>query len=119
MTRKIFIVDDDVMLATIPGRWAAPPAPAIMQLNPRARAVFAYSTMRSGVRCALTTVSSKGTPSSFSTSAASRMTSRSLRLPMMMPTIVLGCGIPRYYCSFIIEPIRGTTLQCTLVTAMA
>ena len=57
----------------------------MMAFSPRARAVRAYSNMRSGVRCALTTVSSCSTWNSLSVSAASRITSRSLRLPMMIP----------------------------------
>ena len=43
-----------VMLATIPGRCAAPPAPATITLNPAAAAPFANSASRSGVRCAET-----------------------------------------------------------------
>mmetsp|Transcript_23676 Transcript_23676/g.51961 ORF Transcript_23676/g.51961 Transcript_23676/m.51961 type:complete len:220 (+) Transcript_23676:1116-1775(+) len=75
-----------VMAATIPGKWAAPPAPAMMTLIPRWCAVLAYSIMRSGVRCADTTVSSRGTPNSSSTWAAAFMVARSLSEPMMMPT---------------------------------
>ena len=47
-----------VIAATIPGRWAAPPAPAIITFNPLSLAFLAYSIIRSGVRCAETTVSS-------------------------------------------------------------
>lgn len=32
-----------VKAATMPGRWAAPPAPAMMTLMPRSAAVVAYS----------------------------------------------------------------------------
>jgi len=39
-----------VMAAAMPGRWAAPPAPAMMHLSPRDFAEFAYSYSRSGVR---------------------------------------------------------------------
>ena len=54
--------------AVIPGRCAAPPAPATMTRIPRSAAVFAYSAMRSGVRWADTTLVSKRTPSSSSVS---------------------------------------------------
>mmetsp|Transcript_3420 Transcript_3420/g.13818 ORF Transcript_3420/g.13818 Transcript_3420/m.13818 type:complete len:268 (+) Transcript_3420:190-993(+) len=81
------ITGSGVMAATMPGRWAAPPAPAMMQRRPRAAAERAYSNMRSGVRCALTMVTSQPTPSSSSASAAARMVGRSLSLPIMMPTM--------------------------------
>ncbi len=74
------------MLAIMPGRCAAPPAPATITFSPRARAVFAYSTMRSGVRWAETICASKGTSSAFSASAACFMVGQSDWLPMMMPT---------------------------------
>src|SRR6185437_3843031 len=44
-----------VLAAAMPGRWAAPPAPAISTSRPRSRALPAYSNSRSGVRCADTT----------------------------------------------------------------
>ena len=44
----------------MPGRCAAPPAPAMMTSRPRARAPAAYSNSRSGVRCADTTRTSCG-----------------------------------------------------------
>ena len=44
-----------VIEATMPGRCAAPPAPAIITPIPRSLAVLAYSHSRSGVRWALTT----------------------------------------------------------------
>ena len=43
-----------VIDAVMPGRWAAPPAPAMITRRPRSAAVRAYSTMTSGVRCAET-----------------------------------------------------------------
>src|SRR6187200_3167192 len=52
------ITGNEVMDATIPGRWAAPPAPAITTFNPLVFAFFAYSTILNGVRCAETTVTS-------------------------------------------------------------
>src|SRR5579872_5027355 len=72
--------------AIIPGRWAAPPAPAIMTFRPRPAASHAYLTMRCGVRWAETTVSSKGISNSSSISAAAFMIVRSLSLPMITPT---------------------------------
>src|SRR5262249_45278885 len=44
-----------VFEAVMPGRWAAPPAPAIITSRPRSRALEAYSNRRSGVRWAETT----------------------------------------------------------------
>mmetsp|Transcript_472 Transcript_472/g.1777 ORF Transcript_472/g.1777 Transcript_472/m.1777 type:complete len:293 (+) Transcript_472:191-1069(+) len=75
-----------VMAATMPGRWAAPPAAAMMTRRPRARAWRAYCIILSGVRCALTMLTSKGTPKLRSTSAAALMVGRSESLPMMTPT---------------------------------
>ena len=57
------ITGSTVCAATIPGRWAAPPAPAMITRIPRPAACFAYSVSRSGVRWADTIVSSYGTPS--------------------------------------------------------
>lgn len=75
-----------VMAATIPGRCAAPPAPAMMHLSPLPAASRAYWTMRSGVRCADTTVSSYGTSNFSSICAAAAIVGRSESEPMMMPT---------------------------------
>src|SRR3989344_1355583 len=55
-----------VSAATMPGRCAAPPAPAMMLLRPRFWAVLAYSKQRSGVRWADTILASYGIPSSAS-----------------------------------------------------
>ena len=44
-----------VLAASMPGRGAAPPAPAMMARRPRSRALAAYSNRRSGVRWADTT----------------------------------------------------------------
>ena len=38
----------------MPGRWAAPPAPAMITLTPPSRAPLAKAASRSGVRCAET-----------------------------------------------------------------
>ena len=70
----------------MPGRWAAPPAPAISTLSPRSRAVAAYSNSRSGVRWADTTRCSWGTSSCSSVSTAWRIVSQSDRDPMITPT---------------------------------
>ena len=47
-----------------PGRWAAPPAPAMITSSPRPAAVDAYSAISAGVRCADTTWHSCATPNS-------------------------------------------------------
>src|ERR1700691_4635030 len=78
-----------VLAATIPGRCAAPPAPAMITCNPRASAPDAYSTIQAGVRCAETTLASCGTPKRVNVSPAARIVSQSDWLPMMMPTS--GC----------------------------
>ena len=44
--------------AVMPGRWAAPPAPAMITWNPAALAPRAKSYMRCGVRWAETTLAS-------------------------------------------------------------
>jgi 2-keto-4-pentenoate hydratase/2-oxohepta-3-ene-1,7-dioic acid hydratase in catechol pathway len=44
-----------VLAANIPGKCAAPPAPAIMAINPRSRAVSAYVNISSGILWAETT----------------------------------------------------------------
>src|SRR5882762_4621726 len=79
-----------VFEAVMPGRWAAPPAPAMMTSMPRFSAVAAYSKRRSGVRCAETTRVSCGTRSSPSVLEANFMVSQSEPEPMMMPTS--GCA---------------------------
>ena len=47
-----------VLAASMPGRWAAPPAPAMMARKPRWAAASAYENSTSGVRCADTTLTS-------------------------------------------------------------
>ena len=61
------ITGSEVTDASIPGRCAAPPAPAMITRSPRASAVRPYSTISSGIRCAETTSTSHATPSSSST----------------------------------------------------
>jgi len=97
--KNILIVDTGVMFpesdmfgidAVIPGRWAAPPAPATITRRPRSTAVVAYSIIHSGVRWADTIRTSNGTENSSSTSTAACITARSESLPMMTPT----SGVP-------------------------
>ena len=75
-----------VIAATMPGRCAAPPAPATITFKPLRLALRAYSTSRSGVRCALTIVHSYSILNFSSISQAAFMTGRSLSLPMITPT---------------------------------
>ena len=83
-----------VLLAHMPGRCAAPPAPAINTSNPRPAADAAYSNSKSGVRCALTTRHSCGTPSSANCADACCIVSQSDWLPMIMPTN--GATLPSF-----------------------
>src|SRR3982074_129437 len=93
--------------AVMPGRCAAPPAPAMMTLKPAALAPLAKATSRSGVRCADTIRFSLLTPSAASVSAAWRMVSQSDWLPMMMATAAV---ILSQFCSGIQKhrPIIGS-----------
>src|SRR5436305_8232857 len=75
-----------VWAATIPGRWAAPPAPAMITWIPRPSAPRANSAIQSGVRWAETTWHSWGTPKRVSISSAWRRVSQSDLLPMMTLT---------------------------------
>src|SRR5688572_25858844 len=75
-----------VFAAVMPGRWAAPPAAAMITSRPRPSAADAYSNMRSGVRCAEMIRTSWGTSSSRRSASAGSIVSRSLRLPMITPT---------------------------------
>ena len=72
--------------ASMPGRWAAPPAPAMITRSPRSAAVRPYSIISLGIRCAETTSTSYGTPNSASASAAASITGQSESLPMTTPT---------------------------------
>src|ERR1051326_3093265 len=76
----------EVQAAAMPGRWAAPPAPAMITRNPRSRADAAYWRSLSGVRCAETIRHSCGTPSAVNVSDACDMVAQSDWLPMMRPT---------------------------------
>ena len=72
--------------ASIPGRWAAPPAPAMMTRRPRPEASWPKAIMRSGVRWAETTRTSWGTSKRSSRSTAPCITGRSDELPMTTAT---------------------------------
>ena len=71
--------------ASMPGRCAAPPAPAMITRSPRLSADEPYSIMSRGIRCADTTSASYGTANSASAPAAARMTGQSESLPMTIP----------------------------------
>ena len=75
-----------VIDAVIPGRWAAPPAPAIIHFNPLDSADRAYSKSKSGVRCALTTFASQGMPNSVRVSVDFSRVGQSDWLPIITPT---------------------------------
>ena len=70
----------------MPGRCAAPPAPAMITSRPRPSAPLAYSAIHAGVRCADTMAHSWGTPRRVSISSAWRIVSQSDLLPMMTAT---------------------------------
>src|SRR5688572_17155574 len=73
--------------AHIPGRCAAPPAPAMITSMPRDSADLAKSNRRSGVRWAETIFVSYDTLNSSSVSAATFIVDQSVLLPMMIETI--------------------------------
>ena len=87
-----------VEAAMTPGRWAAPPAPAMITSMPRPSAAAAYSAVSAGVRWAERTRHSCGTPNRSRVSSAWRMVSQSDLLPMMTATSGLGseliAGVP-------------------------
>ena len=80
------ITGNSVSEATIPGRWAAPPAPAITTCSPRTAAPSANATISLGVRCAESTRTSQATPSRSSTSTAGCIVGRSESLPITTAT---------------------------------
>ncbi|EQD57688.1 hypothetical protein B2A_04688 [mine drainage metagenome] len=85
-----------VFAAVMPGRCAAPPAPAMIAFSPRSRAVAAYSNSRSGVRCAEITRTSWATPNLSNIAAAARSVSQSDLEPMMMPiSACMGRILPK------------------------
>src|SRR5262245_49233239 len=70
----------------MPGRWAAPPAPATITSMPRASAPSANSAIHTGVRCAETTCFSYGTANRSSASTAWLIVSQSEVDPMITAT---------------------------------
>src|SRR5262252_3252932 len=80
------ITGSGVTAASMPGRWAAPPAPAMITRSPRPAAADPYSIISCGIRCADTTSASWGTPNSSSAAAAASITGQSESLPMTTPT---------------------------------
>jgi hypothetical protein len=89
--------------AVMPGRCAAPPAPAIITSTPRHSACLANSKSKSGVRCAETTRVSCATPKSFKTSDAFRIVSQSDVLPIIIAT----SGFSSFFIAYKIEKMRG------------
>ncbi|KAH3669382.1 hypothetical protein OGAPHI_001503 [Ogataea philodendri] len=77
------ITGSGVMAATIPGRWAAPPAPAMIHLTPLKGASCANLDILSGVLWAETMVTSNGTSNSFRMLQPVAMTGRSESEPMI------------------------------------
>ena len=80
------IIGSVVTEASIPGRCAAPPAPAMMTRMPRLAAADPKAIIRFGVRCAETTSTSCGIPNSASAAAASLMTPQSESEPITTAT---------------------------------
>ena len=83
-----------VLAAVMPGRCAAPPAPAMMTSRPRARALGGVFEQQ--VRSAVGGDHPhlvRNVPSFSSVSAALRRVSQSEAEPMMMPTSTFICGI--------------------------
>lgn len=72
--------------ASIPGRWAAPPAPAMIARSPRPSACSPYAIISRGIRWAETTSTSYATPNSSRALAAASMTGQSESEPITMPT---------------------------------
>ena len=72
--------------ANMPGRWAAPPAPAMTTLTPRPAASCPKASISRGVRWAETTRTSWGTSKRSSISTAPCMTGRSDELPITTAT---------------------------------
>ena len=75
-----------VLAASIPGRWAAPPAPAMIARRPRSRADSAKANISSGIRWALTTLASWATPKRSRTTTAACIVDQSLAEPIRTAT---------------------------------
>src|SRR5574344_546701 len=82
------ITGRDVIAAAMPGRWAAPPAPAMTMPTPRSLAEAMHSQQNAGVRRALITFFSYGTPNSSRISQAADITSQSLFEPIITLTFI-------------------------------
>jgi hypothetical protein len=72
--------------ATVPAKWAAPPAPAIKIATPFLSASEIYLRVQSGDRWAEVIANSCVTPNSFNTTAACSITAKSDSLPMTILT---------------------------------
>ena len=70
----------------MPGRCAAPPAPAMITRRPRPAASLPYWIISAGIRCADTTSASYGTPNSARALTAASITGQSESLPITTPT---------------------------------
>src|SRR5699024_2361133 len=97
----------DVIEAIIPGRWAAPPAPAMMTRTPRSAADFAQAIMSSGMRWAETTSALESTPSSSRASAAAFIVGQSESDPMTMPTGAAGVWCAALICASFVSVDAG------------
>src|SRR5699024_7296895 len=97
----------DVIEAIIPGRWAAPPAPAVMTRTPRSAADFAQAIMSSGMRWAETTSALESTPSSSRASAAAFIVGQSESEPMTMPTAAAGVWCAALICASFVSVDAG------------
>lgn len=80
------ITGSGVTLASMPGRCAAPPAPAMTTRRPRSAAVEPQAIISCGIRWAETTSASYPTPNSSRAFAASSITGQSESEPMTRPT---------------------------------
>ena len=77
----------------MPGRCAAPPAPAMITRSPRSAACSPYVNISRGIRWADTTSTSWATSNSSRAAAAASITGQSESLPMTTPTS--GCSLIR------------------------
>src|SRR5699024_10348285 len=95
----------DVIEAIIPGRWAAPPAPAMMTRTPRSAADFAQAIMSSGMRWAETTSALESTPSSSRASAAAFIVGQSESVTV--PTGAVGVWCAALVCASFVSVDAG------------
>ena len=80
-----------VFAASMPGRCAAPPAPAMIARRPRAAADSAYANISSGILCADSTCAANATPNCCSMSHACCITAQSESDPITTPTDGAEC----------------------------